>query len=530
MATLNDADDVRIGAGQADAVYVGSTLVWSAVVTYPLSFTQTATSPSATNLGTAQGVAVDATGSVIYGTAGNQLVGSDGRSVVAYDATYTETDSENFAASLTGYSQVNGISYDRTGGRLFIGSSNYPTTPKLGQILEVDPATLTLIDTHDVGANHSEGGSIRPGTDEFWAVFHDTDTFRRYDTTTGPWTLSATYTGPFFGVATADTYYQSLVWWSATVFMCPLHKSQTTPDTIDVFEYDPATDVVRPLYRLERPSTESTQGFDLTTDKTKAYFAERDGGGLDVHRVVEASIQSSELIDATTNPASSQLTGLSHWYPVMRWDGTSAVKFMDEVGTDHAVATSGAFTYPVLGTEGARWVHFRGGSGSRLEFGNLFPTALTEYTISFWYHHLSEVANMVLLNGDAGGTNIGDWLIQANRTNPGRIYFQATAVGATTARGSITATGDALTLGDKALITITQSATTRVLYLNGTARDTDANTSQISGASQDVYAGAFFTGSGETMRIRDLRIAASAMTSTEVAALYAEATRYDAWS
>lgn len=490
---------------------------------WPQLFTTLGTSPATTNLGSAQGVTVRGHGDTLW-TAGGDGFQGGGRTVVAYDENYDSLGSITLSPYLADYSQVNGVSYDN--GKIYCGANNYATEPMLGRILVLDADTLELLESQFVGADWSEGGAIRPGTQEFWACYHNLNAFRRYDVTVDPWTLEATYATDGFATNTPDTY-QALSWFSSTILLAPIHGVQTSPPTIDVFRYDPNTDVLTPVYRMARPGVNAHQGFGFTDNRTLAFFSERHGGGPNINRVLEASVTSVLLRDETVNVSSGQRSGLTHWYPAM---GGVDMELPDNIGTDDGIPTSSAWVYPTLDSDGWRWVNFRGtNAGSRIEFGNLFPDALTEFTISFWYHHQDTTADLHIINGDAAGTNVGDWSIQSNVGSAGRINMTCTAVGATTSRTLTTPIGDALSVDDKVLITITQDGDGMTIYLDGVESASNALTAQISGNDQDVYAGALDTGSGYPFAIRDLRIADVAMTSTQVEAMFDTDTRYDMW-
>lgn len=116
--------------------------------------------------------------------------------------------------------QINGM--DFFNGSLWVGANNHNATPKLGWIIEYDPANLTRIATHPVGANWNEGGAWKDG--DFWAIYHDLGAVRRYD---AAFSLIAQYDLPFTvedtSILSERGLYQGGQWF-ADDFLTPMHK------------------------------------------------------------------------------------------------------------------------------------------------------------------------------------------------------------------------------------------------------------------------------------------------------------------
>ena len=181
----------------------------------------------------------------------------------------------------SGATQINSIHYKS--GVLYVGCNNYDTVPRKGWILEYDPDTLALEDTHIVSDYHSEGGAFGPNGN-FFVCYHETAYIDEYDVS--DWSLIKTHTN----VIDTTAEHQGLAW-QGNYLLANLHESD-----IHCEIYELISGTLYPHLVIEAPTDECTQGIHFDpTDSTKLYWAERFHGGApaDDHRIIESTFSIS---------------------------------------------------------------------------------------------------------------------------------------------------------------------------------------------------------------------------------------------
>ena len=221
----------------------------------------------ATNVGSSQGVATDGTW---FFTTGND---TDQLEIRVFNSSWTEQTGGGISPHQTdsdfgSHAQVNGMYCDRTNGKLYVGSNNFPTTPELGWILEynvnANTGALSFVTEHSVGAFHSEGCTFY--NDKFWVFGHTDSSIRRFSTS---WSLEKTYTYPI-APTHGSGYYQGGMFLD-DVFYGNVHGN--SGGGFESFCYDQNYDRLLWTMTSLTPPTDCTQGIDL--DGTNLYMAER---------------------------------------------------------------------------------------------------------------------------------------------------------------------------------------------------------------------------------------------------------------
>lgn len=189
---------------------------------------------------------------------------------------YTLVDSHDTTADSTpaAIEQINGLNiYD---GYLWVGASNFPNTPKLGWILQYDPATLAHVATYETEDYWSEGGAWKDvgNGNEFWAIYHDQPIVSRYRINAGAFELVANY-NLAFGTGQTEFLSQSAVW-LGDLFITQNHAYRTNPPaTTDVYRWNGSgMDAVQQIARL---SDAAGQGIHWEVEGSVLLFAERNG-------------------------------------------------------------------------------------------------------------------------------------------------------------------------------------------------------------------------------------------------------------
>jgi hypothetical protein len=491
-----------------------------AISGFPTAFTLTST--SADGLASGQGVAFDPALNRFYATGG--AAGVNSRAIFAYDSSYNQLASSGelgVAQGLpSGTSQVNGITW--WGGKLYAGYNNYSTTPKTGGIIVVNPANLTVIEAiHPATNGHVEGCAIRMtqrGAEAF--VFSNSSrTIERYDLAT--WTLQGSHEFGGWAVGASDAQYQGGGWYGDCLCL-GLHGSQLRPKMIDVCQWDDDALTFTPLYRMGRPTVWAAQGFNYASP-TKAFFAERQTDVVpDVYRIANVGVSSvASLPHSTPNVASSQLTNLQYWYQHLTSNGaaTPAFQLVDSRGNGTTgTGFDGSRVYPVVTSDGTRKMRFDGEDGSSIALGNLFGAGWSLATI--WMRGVTVYrndANDTVFSFDASGTNLGDGVIEVNRTNARSISFRYSAT-------TVTSPGDVFTLGVPFDLCIQLTASGVRIYVNGNQVASNALAGQIGGIGQACYLGSNLLGTaGAQFDVWDVRLYNAVIAPATLA-------NYDMWT
>ncbi len=268
----------------------------------------------------AQGVAYDGS-SIYFFCSGSVADGSN--KIYRYTRSgnvYTLQSSRDIRTDFpAGATQANGLNYFN--GSLWVGCNNYSTTPKLGWILEYNPTTLALIATNSVGANWCEGGAWKDvgSGNEFWAIYHDTPTVRRYDSS---FALVGSYSLPRY--AESDTsivnergLYQGAAWRGNDLFV---QTHRVNPDArTDIYTWNGSGfDAKQILYALDEGDG---QGISFE-DSGVLLFAERDQGGdtskqMILRATLTETVAGTHTATASLSKASATIAAsLTHTPPV----------------------------------------------------------------------------------------------------------------------------------------------------------------------------------------------------------------------
>jgi hypothetical protein len=457
---------------------------------FPTGFTYVSSSPD--NLASSQGVAFNHGVTRFWATGGPTGLA---KSIYEYDSSYNQVAaSVDFGVAQglpSGTTQVNGITYWE--GKLYAGYNNYSTTPEAGGVIVVDPASLSTIEAvHPATNGHTEGCCIRNtarGVEAF--VFsHTSGLVERYDLAT--WTLQGSHQFGNWSVATAATYYQGGGWYGDCLCL-GLHGSQSRPAAIDVCEWDDTALEFTPVYRMDRPTVWSGQGFNFASE-TLAFFAEREASAPDIYRIVRASVSKLDTLPhQTTNPASSQLTDLQYWYQRLTWNAAGpSWQLVDTQGNGATATVDATRVYPVPSSDGVK-MRFAGDGASSIGLGNLFgASGWTVATI--WFRGLvirSTGTNEILFSWDASGSNVGDGRIEVSRTNARSIaLFYNNNV------NTLVTAGAMYTVGVPFDLCVKLTASGARIFVNGTQVATNATPGQLGGANQNCFLGSNFLASG----------------------------------
>lgn len=474
---------------------------------FPTAFTFVSRSP--TNLSTRQGVAFNADLTRFWGFDGVPGSPASHNTIYEYDAAHNllaTSGTLGVAHGLpAGTTQINGSTFWPADGKLYCGYNNFPTGPRLGGIIVVDPSDITTVEAvHPASNGHTEGCAIRNtarGPEAF--VFSNTNhTIERYDLAT--WTLQGSHPFGYWAVADADARYQG-GGWIGDVLCLTLHGNQTRPPTIDACVWDDDALEFTPLYRLGRPTIHSAQGFGFF-GSTLAFFAERNNtpnpDQFSIARVGVSSV--AELPYQTPNVSSSQLDDLQYWYQRLTWDASGPEWQLVDTQGNGATGTGFDETrvYLVPASDGTRKIRFDGSDGSGIALGDLFGAGgWAEATI--WFRgvvvHRND-ANDTLLSWDASGSNAGDGAVEVNRDAARSVSFR---YGATT----LTSAGNVFTLGVAFDLCVQLTVSGARIYVDGVEVATNATSGQIGGANQDVFLGSDYQGQlGAQFDVWDVRL------------------------
>jgi hypothetical protein len=182
----------------------------------------------------------------------------------------------------TDKTQINGMNYHD--GYLWIGANNFSgTSPKKGWAIKYNPADLTWVSTHSVGANWSEGGAWRNG--EYWAVYTELHATRRYDSN---FNLIGQYNFPLLVADTTDEGYQGAAW-RGDLLHCTTHTNSLATRT-DVHKWNGTS--FEAYQSIPALGDNVGQGLHWETPNSVMLFAERVVGGT--QRLIRASMAGGE--------------------------------------------------------------------------------------------------------------------------------------------------------------------------------------------------------------------------------------------
>ena len=225
---------------------------------------ETAITPALTEIGNVdnvwshQGVATD--GTYLYTS----------RTAIFYkrqmDGTLIDTHTD---ANLDGtdMAQINSIHIHD--GKLYIGSNNWDTVPKLGYIKVFNADTLDYIEEHQVLAHWCEGCAYHDGY--FWVVYSDWRYVSKYDT---GWNHIADYQLTYSVAGDARLIgYQGITWKGDDIY-CPIHDGVTPTPCVDRYHWE-AAGAFSKVRRLIPPA-QATQGICYLASNDRFYIAQRD--------------------------------------------------------------------------------------------------------------------------------------------------------------------------------------------------------------------------------------------------------------
>ena len=200
----------------------------------------------------------------------------------------------------TAKTQINGLNYHN--GSLWVGANDFVVVDRstAGWIVEYDPADLTYIAHHSVGADSCEGGAWR-GT-EFWVTYNDhPPRVERYNSS---FVLQATY----YQTDTASQRTEHAWWqgasWVGDILVLSQHGSpaDTTPVT-EGYKYRSATDDFVRVFTLDTPGDWPQQ---VGVDGNEAFLPSRNLDRVDFFDITwRAAVDTGDHVATVTLPVAA---------------------------------------------------------------------------------------------------------------------------------------------------------------------------------------------------------------------------------
>jgi len=151
--------------------------------------------------------------------------------------------------------------------KLYVGSSNWDTEPKLGYIKVFNADTLEYIEEHQVLNYWSEGCAYHDGY--FWVVYSDWKYVSKYNTS---WEHQADYAVDFPTTGAENiSGYQGITWKGDDIF-CPIHATISPNPMVDRYHWTGSAFERRE--RITSPA-DATQGICYLESNDRFYIAQR---------------------------------------------------------------------------------------------------------------------------------------------------------------------------------------------------------------------------------------------------------------
>jgi len=221
-----------------------------------------------------QGVCTD--GTYYYTTGGSS---ADQCKIFKYDKNWNLIASRDTASDApVAKEQINHIFYKD--GKLYIGASNYNTTPKESWILVYNASDLSLDTSHSVLDYWCEGCCFHDNY--WWVVYDDYKYVSKYNTS---WEWQADYA---LSYDITGHYYSGIIWIDDYIYV-NIHEG-STPAGCDCYHWTGSgfTEVAR----LSAPTLTCGQGLCLCPDEKTILWAERNYDGVNYDdRVVKTLLR-----------------------------------------------------------------------------------------------------------------------------------------------------------------------------------------------------------------------------------------------
>ncbi|GAG11492.1 unnamed protein product, partial [marine sediment metagenome] len=214
-------------------------------------------------------------GTYIYAT--SKGAGADNLKLAKYNLSSVQV-AENATAAHDGtnMNQVNGI--DIHDGKLYVSSTNYPTTPAVSYIKVFNCSDLSYVEEHQVLNYWSEGASYHDGS--WWVVYHNYKYVSKYNAS---WVWQADYELTFVQTG-GDQGYQGITWYGDLIFV-NIHELQG-PQLCDVYRWNGSG--FDEVIRLPRLEAQDSQG--VYWDGSNLWWAERKYPDAAQNRVCRTTI------------------------------------------------------------------------------------------------------------------------------------------------------------------------------------------------------------------------------------------------
>lgn len=216
-----------------------------------------------TDVGAGQGVAVGDDAIFVTATGTNKIIRVYNATTSALASSF---DSDTIPSAA--HSQVNGMHYDATNNKLYVGANNYQTTPALGWVYEFDydatARTLAYVATRIVRGAWCEGPALL-STGDFLVCYHDTKALDLYNSS---WVLQGSLDTP--NELVNANFWQGLAN-NNNVILANVHN--TSPyQRAQAFYYNNGS-LGDAFYKIAPPRIDCQQG--VFYDGTNYWWAER---------------------------------------------------------------------------------------------------------------------------------------------------------------------------------------------------------------------------------------------------------------
>lgn len=168
----------------------------------------------------------------------------------------------------TDMAQINGIYYNSSDDRLYVGSNNAPSPGKTSYIKVFEASNLSFVEEYQVKDYWTEGCSFYDGS--WWVIYHDWGFISRYSTS---WMWQADYELGY----EKSAGYDGIIWIDDYLFV-NIHEWHN-PSKCDVYKWDGSG--FTETARLDRPTDNCTQGMGGEPGENIIWWAERTAGEQD---------------------------------------------------------------------------------------------------------------------------------------------------------------------------------------------------------------------------------------------------------